>query len=312
MGSVALLTEAQPWPADGRRASRGRVVVRHQRHQRARHHREPPAQASTEQTVPAHVAPPPVVPWVLSAKSATALASQASRLAEFVSARGASTADDVGWTLAGRDRVRAPRGGARRRPRRLCSPGWPRAGRRRARASSSAARPPPRARPPSSSPARARSGSAWAVSCTPPTRSSPTPSTRRSPSWTGTCCGRCATSCGAHDEDLLDTTEFAQPALFAVEVALFRLLESLGCAARLRDRPLGRRADRRARRRRPVAGERRAARGRARQAACRRCPRAARWSPCRPPRTRCVPLLTDGVGIAAVNGPTSVVDLRCR
>src|SRR5262249_40888153 len=31
-----------------------------------------------------------------------------------------------------------------------------------------------------------------------------------------------------HDENLLSTTEFAHPALFAVEVALFRLLESWG------------------------------------------------------------------------------------
>ena len=56
----------------------------------------------TEQTVHSPVAPPPVVPWVLSAKSATALASQASRLADFIGARGELTADDVGWSLAGR------------------------------------------------------------------------------------------------------------------------------------------------------------------------------------------------------------------
>src|SRR5205085_1970712 len=43
-----------------------------------------------------------VCPWVLSAKSTAALASQASRLAQFVGARSGLTAADVGWSLAGR------------------------------------------------------------------------------------------------------------------------------------------------------------------------------------------------------------------
>ena len=35
-GAVSLLTEAQPWPTGGPAAPGGRVVVRHQRHERAR------------------------------------------------------------------------------------------------------------------------------------------------------------------------------------------------------------------------------------------------------------------------------------
>ena len=58
------------------------------------------------------------------------------------------------------------------------------------------------------------------------------------------------------DADLLDQTGCAQPALFAVEVALFRLLESLGRPAGLRGRALDRRDRRRARRRGAVAGGR--------------------------------------------------------
>ena len=42
-GAVSLLTEAQPWPADGRAASCGGVIVWDQRHQRARDHRGVPA-----------------------------------------------------------------------------------------------------------------------------------------------------------------------------------------------------------------------------------------------------------------------------
>ena len=68
-GAVALLTEAQPWPASRHgRAGRG-VVVRHQRHQRARHRRgsaagrRPARRAAAPRTAP-------VVPWVLSAEVA--------------------------------------------------------------------------------------------------------------------------------------------------------------------------------------------------------------------------------------------------
>ncbi len=42
------------------------------------------------------------------------------------------------------------------------------------------------------------------------------------------------------DQDLLDNTEFAQPALFAIEVALFAVLRRWGHAAGLCDGPLGR------------------------------------------------------------------------
>jgi polyketide synthase 12 len=96
-GAVSLLSEAQPWPAQGRVRRAGvssfgisgtnaHVIVE-------------AAPAGPEREVrPA----PPVVPWVVSAKSASALGAQAARLAQYVGQRPELKVADVGWSLAGR------------------------------------------------------------------------------------------------------------------------------------------------------------------------------------------------------------------
>ncbi|MDM3973058.1 type I polyketide synthase [Mycobacterium marseillense] len=95
-GAVSLLTEAQPWGAErprragvssfGISGTNAHVIIE-----------AVPAQP-TREAGPAQ----PVVPWVVSAKSATALAAQAARLAEYLRARDELDVADVGWTLAGR------------------------------------------------------------------------------------------------------------------------------------------------------------------------------------------------------------------
>ncbi|MBV8180547.1 MAG: SDR family NAD(P)-dependent oxidoreductase, partial [Mycobacterium sp.] len=99
-GSVELLAEAHPWPVDGRLRRAGvssfgisgtnaHVIIE-----------DAPALEALSEVRPQ----PSVVPWVVSAKSATVLAAQAARLGEFIGAREQLDAADVGWSLAGRSR----------------------------------------------------------------------------------------------------------------------------------------------------------------------------------------------------------------
>ncbi|MBV8786584.1 MAG: acyltransferase domain-containing protein, partial [Mycobacterium sp.] len=100
-GSVSLLSEPRPWPAQGRVQGRiqragvssfgisgtnAHVIV----------------EAAPPVKPPAEEPKPTVVPWVVSAKSAAALGSQAARLAAHVRAHEELDVADVAWSLAGR------------------------------------------------------------------------------------------------------------------------------------------------------------------------------------------------------------------
>ncbi|WP_219070838.1 type I polyketide synthase, partial [Candidatus Mycobacterium methanotrophicum] len=299
-GSVALLTEPRPWPADGhvRRAgvssfgisgTNAHVIVE--------------AAPVAEAVEPA--AEPPIVPWVISAKSAAALGKQAARLGEFIGARAQLATADVGWSLAGRSTFehRAVVLGADREQ--LL------AGLAELAADE-----------PGGSVVCGQAAAGRKTVFVFPGQGS---------QWLGMGMGLHAaypvfaeafnTVVGeldrhllrplreviwGHDEWLLNTTEFAQPALFAIEVALYRLLESLGTRP---DFVMGH-----------SVGELTAAhvagvlslenaamlvvaRGRFMQA----LPAGGAMMAVQATEDEVRPLLTDGVGIAAVNGPSSVV-----
>ncbi|ORB44013.1 type I polyketide synthase [Mycobacterium paraseoulense] len=299
VGSVALLTEPQPWPANrprragvssfGISGTNAHVII-----EAAPAEAAPVVQRSTA----------PVVPWVVSAKSLSALGSQAARLAGHLRERDGLDAGDVAWSLAGRSNFehRAVVVGGDREQ---LLAGLD----------------------------ELATGEAGSV-----VQGTATPGGKTVFVFPGQGAQTLGMGMGlhaaypvfaeafnavvaeldrhllrplrevmwGHDENLLNTTEFAQPALFAVEVALFRLLESWGVQP---DFVLGHSIGELSAAH--VAGVLSlenaavlvAARGRFMQA----LPQGGAMIAVQATEDEVRPLLGPEVGIAAVNGPASVV-----
>jgi polyketide synthase 12 len=300
MGSVALLTEARPWPANGhtRRAgissfgisgTNAHVIVE-----------EAPAVAPV-----AEVSAPAVVPWALSAKSPEALADQARRVAEHVTAHPELAPVDVGWTLGGRATFahRAVVLGADRDS--LLSElegladDQPGTGTVRGRATGGGKTafvfPGQGAQALGMGRDLHAEFPVFAEAFDAVTRELDRHLLRpiRDVMW-------------GSNAAVLDSTEFAQPALFTVEVALFRLLESWGVRP---DYVLGHSIGELTAAH--VSGvlslENAAALVAARGRLMQRLPEGGAMVAVGAGEAEVRPLLRDGVGIAAVNGPGSVV-----
>ncbi|WP_142281302.1 type I polyketide synthase, partial [Mycobacterium palustre] len=220
-GSVSLLTEARAWKANGhvRRAgvssfgisgTNAHVIIE-----------AAPDQADRVVDRPKV----PAVPWVVSAKSASALTSQAGRLAEHVRAHDDLNIADVAWTLAGRSNFehRAVVVGADR-DRLIGGLDELATGEVAAAVQGVAAAGKTVFVFPGQGSQSLGMGMGLHAGYRVFAEAFDTVVAEldrhllrplREVMW-------------GHDENLLNTTEFAQPALFAVEVALFRLLESWG------------------------------------------------------------------------------------
>ncbi|WP_139821127.1 type I polyketide synthase, partial [Mycobacterium xenopi] len=226
-GRVALLTEPRPWPAEGkvRRAAvssfgisgtNAHVIIE------SAPPAEAPAPAPSE-----HPAKPPVVPWVVSAKTASGLSKQAARMAEHLTAHSGLDPVDVGWSLAGRS-VFEHRAVVLGPDREQLLSGLGELAQNNPGAAVIHGNVRPGGKTVFVFPGQ---GSQWlgmgkGLHAAYPVFAEAFNSVvaeldrhllrpLREVMW-------------GHDENLLNTTEFAQPALFAMEVALFRLLESWG------------------------------------------------------------------------------------
>ncbi|MGZ4511845.1 MAG: SDR family NAD(P)-dependent oxidoreductase, partial [Mycobacterium sp.] len=299
VGSVSLLIEPQPWPAiRPRRAgvssfgisgTNAHVIIE---------------AASVEAAPVVDRANPPVVPWVVSAKSLSTLGAQAARLAEHLRRRGELDVGDVAWSLAGRSNFehRAVVVGADR-DQLLAGLDELATGEAVSVVQGTAA---PGGKTVFVFPGQGAQilGMGMGLHAAYPVFADAFNTVvaeldrhllrpLREVMW-------------GHDENLLNTTEFAQPALFAVEVALFRLLESWGIHP---DFVLGHSIGELSAAH--VAGVLSlqnaavlvAARGRFMQA----LPEGGAMIAVQATEEEVLPLLVPEVGIAAVNGPTSVV-----
>jgi polyketide synthase 12 len=100
VGAVSLLTEARPWPAESAQGRVRRAGVSSFGISGTNAHVIIEAAPAVD---PPEARPAPAaVPWVVSAKSLAALGSQAARLAEHVREHPEFDVADVGWSLAGR------------------------------------------------------------------------------------------------------------------------------------------------------------------------------------------------------------------
>ncbi len=236
-GQVRLLSEPVAWPSGDRPRRAGvsafgvsgtnaHVIVA-----------EPPAEPARP-ALPA-ARPDRAVAWTLSAGGPAALRDQAVRLLAHLEARPALHPADVAHALA---LTRAPWSTAPSSPAPAvtpCCPPSPRSPRTAPRPASSPATPSPAARPPPRAPpSPGRHRLPLRRTGHPASRHGPravrrVPGLRRRLRHRVRALRRAAAAPLAEvvadaDSGDLDRTEYAQPALFAVEVALFRLLESFG------------------------------------------------------------------------------------